>query len=437
MKKPMQHIVIVGGGAGGLELATKLGKKLGKSNKAKITLIDCNATHIWKPLLHEVAAGTLDAGQDEINYYVHASTHHYYFQLGRMTHLNRQKKEIILAPIFNNGNEEIIPQRIVNYDILVLAFGSITNDLNIKGVKENTLYLDTAHEANRFQQLFLKYLLRMQNDLQFHSDNKLNIVIVGAGATGVELAAELHYTINEAKVYGLDKINPERDIRITLIEASERILPMLPDRISSATLEELERLKIKVLTNERVSEVQHDLIITADGKEIPTTMTVWTAGIKVADFAKSLDGLEINKLNQIVVKPTLQTTRDDHVFALGDCASCIPINQELPVAPRAQAAHQQALMLAKSLALYLKHQPLLQFTYHDYGSLISLSRYDTVGNLMGKLTGTILLEGRVARWVYLSLYKKHQTAILGFWRVVLLTIANLLTKRVKPRLKLH
>lgn len=433
----MQEIVIVGGGAGGLELATKLGRKLGKNKHAKIILIDTNPTHIWKPLLHEVAAGTLDAGQDEINYYVHASSHHYHFQLGRLVSLDREKKELTLAPITNHNGQEIIPQRVVHYDILVLAFGSITNDLHVKGVREHCLFLDTAQEAAHFQQLFLKYLLRMQNDIQFHPQNKLNIVIVGGGATGVELAAELHYTMYEAKVYGLDNINPERDIKITLIEASNRILPVLPERIATSTLKELNRLGIDVLTGECVSEVSSDVITTKSGKTIPATITVWTAGVKVDDTAKQLDGLEINKLNQIVVTPTLQTTLDKSIFALGDCASCVPINLDRPVAPRAQAAHQQASLLARSLIDYSQNRPLPEFKYHDYGSLISLSQYDTLGNLMGKLTGTILLEGRIARWVYLSLYKKHQIAVLGYWRVMLLTLANILTKRVKPRLKLH
>lgn len=433
----LQHIVIVGGGAGGIELATKLGKKLGKKRKAKITLIDCNATHLWKPLLHEVAAGTWDANQDEINYYVHASSHHYYFQLGRMIKLDRQKKEITLAPVLDQQNVEIIPQRVIHYDTLVLAFGGVTNDLNIPGVKDYCLFLDTKAEADRFQQIFLKHLLRLQNEIKISPDSKLNIVIVGGGATGVELAAELHNTVTEAMAYGLDQIDPERDIKITLIEAADRILAMLPKRISVSTTKQLQRLKIQILTNERVNEVKPDALITASKKLIPATMIVWTAGIKVADFANSLDGLEVNRLNQIVVTPTLQTTKDPNIFALGDCAYCMPLNADQAVPPRAQAAHQQAQILAKSLQGYLNKEALLNFVYHDYGSLISLSRYDTVGNLMGKLTGSILIEGRIARWAYLLLAKKHQVALLGFWRVMLLTLANLLTRKVKPRLKLH
>lgn len=300
----MKHILIVGGGAGGLELATRLGKKLGRAGKAKISLVDENATHLWKPLLHEVAAGTLDANQDALNYFVHASLNHYYFQLGRMIGLNRQTKTIQLAPVMNDEDEEIIPARSVSYDVLVLAFGSITNDFGTPGVKEHALFLDDRHEADRFQQLFLKNLLQMQSTASVDETQKMRIVIVGGGATGVELAAELHYTVLQAVTYGLDNIIPERDIKITLLEAADRILPILPKRISTLATKELERRGIEVLTGERVISVSKNELKTASNKMIPATIIVWAVGVKVSEFEDKLDGLELNNRNQIVVKET-------------------------------------------------------------------------------------------------------------------------------------
>lgn len=428
-----KQIVIVGGGAGGLELATRLGKTLGKKNKAKIILVDLYPTHIWKPLLHEVAAGTLDANEDQLNYFAHASKHHFYFELGEMIHLNRQKKEISLAPIYED-HKVIIPQRTIKYDILVLAFGSLSNDLGIKGVRKHCLFLDERTQADRFQQLFFKHILRKQNQ-QDHS-YPLNIAIIGAGATGVELAAELHYTLEQVGTYGLDNINTKRDVKITLIEAADRILPGLPERVSDLTTKELHKLGIEVLTDVRVKEVEEDKIITVDGKIIPVTLVVWSAGIKGSEQVKNLDGLEFNHLNQLLVKQTLQTTKDENIFAMGDCASCPRDDTGLTVPPRAQAASQQATTLAKSLAGYIQGKPLLIYHYKDYGSLISLSKPNTVGDLMG-FTKSFLIEGTLARLAYLSLYKKHQAILHGGWRVLLLTLASSLTRKIKPRLKLH
>jgi len=426
------HIVIVGGGAGGLELATRLGKKL-----AKITLVDEQSTHLWKPLLHEVAAGTLDAGQDVLNYFVHASLHHYHFQLGRMVGLNRQAKEIILAPVTNGHDEEIIPKRTLAYDTLVLAFGSVNNDFGIPGVREHCLFLDDQLQAEHFQQLFLKNLLRLQNRIDDQEAKKISIVIVGGGATGVELAAELHYTVLQAATFGLDRINPQHDIQITLIESSARILSALPERISRLAKLELQRRGIEVLAGERVNQVGAHSIQTLNNRVLPATIVVWCAGISIPVFADKLDGLELNRLNQIVVYDTLQTTVDQNIFAFGDCACCPQAHIQQPVPPRAQAANQQAQLLAQSLPAYLRGQTLIPFKYTDYGSLISLSKFHTLGNLMGKLMGNILIEGKIARLVYLSLYKKHQIILQGYGPVILQTLANFLTRGVRPRLKLH
>lgn len=431
--KQIPHIVIVGGGAGGAELATRLGYKLGRSGQAKITLVDQNPTHLWKPLLHEVAAGTLDAHQDEMNYFVHASTHYYHFQLGRMMALFREQKEILLAPLMDAADQQIVPERRIKYDILVLALGSITNDFGVPGVKEHCVFLDERQEADRFQQLFLKYLLQMDNE---EKPQKLQIVIVGAGATGVELAAELRSSAQQAKTYGLEHIHPEKDVSIKLVEAANRILPMLPERISQLALKELHKMDVSVETNEQVTHVFDNSLHTASGKVIPATIIVWAVGVTCKSFEDKLDGLELNKRNQIVVQDTLQTTRDPNIFAFGDCAQCPQPNNTV-VPPRAQAANQQATLLAKSLPRYLNHKSLLPYIYKDYGSLVSLSHSNTLANLMGKLLGTILFEGKIARLVYISLYKKHQSILHGCMWVYLQTLSNILTRRHKPRLKLH
>jgi len=431
----LHHIVIVGGGAGGLVLATKLGNRLGKRKLARITLIDTSLTHVWKPLLHEVAVGTLDSHKDDVIYLGHAKAHHFNFQQGRMEGLDRARREVLLAPVEFEGHE-IIPRRRVGYDTLVIAIGGICNDFGTPGVKEHCQFLDTHEQAEHVQRELLNDCLRAHLQQAPLAEGQLNVAIVGAGATGVELAAELHKAARQLVAYGLDRIDPERDVKISLIEAGPAVLPALPERLSKATLKELERLKVQVFVNERVVEATDKGIKTQSGRFIPAELRIWAAGIKAPDFLQGLDGLATNRVNQLLVDETLKVTKDDHIFAMGDCASCPQPGSDKPVPPRAQAAYQQALLLAKTLPARLRGRPMRPFRYRDYGSLISLS-YSSVGSLMGNLLGTVMIEGFLARLTYLSLYKKHQLALHGLIWVMLATLINLIRLKTEPRLKLH
>ncbi len=437
MSNAVPKIVVVGGGAGGLELVTKLGKKLGKKNKAQITLVDNTHTHIWKPLLHEVAAGTLDSHEDEIEYLSQAMCSGFRFRLGRMDGLDREKKQISLAPTYSEDGIEIIPRRSFDYDYLIISVGSVSHDFGIKGVRDHCLFLDTTKQAEAFQKQLLQSYLQAHTQGRPLDEGQLNIAIVGAGATGVELCAQLHEVSHLLTAYGLDEVNPH-DVKLTLIEAADRILPGLPDNISDAALKELRELGVDVLAGERVIEVTESGIKTQSGKDIPAAIKVWAAGIKAPEFLKDIDGLETNWMNQLVVRQTLQTSLDDDIYAIGDCAACKWIGQEQNVPPRAQAAHQMASLVYKSIVNRMSGKTIPEYHYHDYGSLVSLGRYGTVGNLMGNLSrGSMMIEGLMARMMYLSLYKMHQTALFGPFRVVMLSLSHLFRRSVHPKIKLH
>jgi NADH dehydrogenase len=434
MKSKLSHIVLVGGGAGGLELVAQLGRKFGRRNKAIITLVDASLTHLWKPLLHEVAAGNFNPAEDELNYLIYAGHHHFKFCLGTLEGLNRGEKIIWLAPILDEKKQTIMPQRFLSYDILIVAVGSIANDFNTPGVREHCLFLDNRQQADYFQQCLLKHILHFPYQRSSESQS-FNLAIVGGGATGVELVAELHYAIRQMANYGFNL--DFKNVSFTLIESSNRLLPALPQHLSMMVTKQLQQLGVKIYTGARVSRVTAEGLFVQSDQFIPAAMKVWAAGIKAPDFLKNFDGLAVNSINQLLVKPTLQTTLDSAIFAFGDCANCPQPGGNKFVPPRAQAAHQQASFLVKALDNYLHNKPLPSYHYYDYGSLISLSHYETIGNLMGKITKGILLEGKLARLFYLALYKMHQIALYGLWRVTLLTIANILSHRVRPRLKLH
>jgi NADH dehydrogenase len=390
------HIVVVGGGAAGLELVTALGDSLGRKKQARITLVDGSRTHIWKPLLHSVAAGSLRRSQHELNYVAQAHWHHFRFRLGQMCGLDRVAKTITLAPTADDEGREISPEAVLPYDYLVMAIGSITNDFGTPGAAEFAVPLETPEQASRFNKRLVNAFMRAQNQATPVKPGQLHVAIIGAGATGTELAAELHRTAREIIAYGLDNIDAEADLRIVLIEAADRILPALPPRISASTEELLRKIGVEVRTGARVAEVMGDGVRLSDGQVIPSELVVWSAGVKAPDFLKDIGGLETNRINQLVVKASLQATRDDAVFAIGDCADC-PRAGGGSVPPRAQAAHQQASFMVKQLRAVMAGRPLGEYVYRDFGSLVSLGKYSTVGNLMGFIVGrSMFIEGHFA-----------------------------------------
>ncbi len=432
------QIVVVGGGAGGLQLAARLGARYGRE-KFDIILLERNRTHIWKPLLHEVAAGSLDANLDEVGYGAHAHRWGYRYFQGALKGIDRTNRQVIVSPLLDVDGSELMGEHRIRYDYLVLALGSVSNDFGVEGVKENCLSLESRRDADSFRQRLLNQCLRCSRRLSLNpeAEEYVRIAIVGGGATGVELAAELYNSASALRYYGLEVFDEKR-LKVSLLEAGPRILPALPEKLAEAAHEELEALGVEVVTGAQVSRVTPDAIETRDGKIFPADLKVWAAGVKAPDFLKDIAGLETNRNNQLLVKDTLQTTRDDRIFAIGDCASYTAPGAERPVPPRAQSAHQMAGTAYKNICALIEKKPLAAFKYEDKGSLISMSRYATVGTLMGNLVGgRMAIEGRLARFVYISLYRMHLMAIHGSIRGLGMILMGHVNQVVRPKLKLH
>jgi NADH:ubiquinone reductase (H+-translocating) len=437
----LHRVVIVGGGAGGLELATQLGDKLGRKGLAQITLIEKARTHFWKPHLHEIAAGSVDLHTRSVDYLAQSHWHCFRYRMGEMLGLDRARREVHVAPyIDEDEGEQVTGARVFGYDTLVMAVGSQNNDFGTPGVQEHAILLETPGQADRFHRRLVNACVRAHAQPKPLRAEQLQVAVIGAGATGVELVAELHKATRTLVSYGLDRIDPERDIKLNLLEAGPRILPALPERIATAAGKLLESLQVRVRTGAKVTAVTANGVQLDGGETIPAELVVWAAGVKGPDFLKDLDGLETNRINQLVVKPTLQSTRDDDVFAIGDCAAApwLGKSEGTLVPPRAQAAHQQSSHLVKQIRRRLRGEPLQPWRYRDFGSLVSLGEYSTVGNLMGALSGKNLwVDGIFARWMYLSLYKMHELALHGWWKTSLGTAARVIARSTEPRVKLH
>jgi NADH dehydrogenase len=426
--RSLHRVVIVGGGSAGLELATRLGRKFGRRARASITLVDRNRTHIWKPLLHEVASGSLNPATDSVEYIAHAARHHYRYRIGQVVGIDRANRQVFVAPSFGEEGKQVIPPRVLGYDTLVLAVGSVCNDFGTPGAAQHAIALDDPEQASRFNRRMIDACLRANAQREQLSPGQLHCAIIGAGATGVELAAELHKSMREIAAHNLDNIDFERLIRITLIEAGPRILPALPEHLSRDSAQLLVDLGAQIRCGAKVTEVTADGVKLGDKLFLPAELVVWSAGIKAPDFLRSLDGLETDRINRIVVGETLKARGDDNVFAIGDCANCVLPSETSPLPPRAQTAHQQADHLVKVIAARLKGRQLPAFRYRYFGSLVSLADYRTFGNVIGGLK----IEGLVAKLMYRALYRMHLQAVHGTFKTGLDTIAAIVAGRAKP-----
>lgn len=421
--------VIVGGGAGGLELASKLGRALGRQvGPEKILLIDRSTFHIWKPTLHEVAAGTLNPQQEGLSYSILGRSNHFSFMVGELIKFNPEAKQLTLKEVRQAGGELIIPERDITFNRCVLAIGSGSNFFGTPG-SEHAYVLENAQDAQNFH----SHLLNLFARAAYSESKQLNVAIVGAGATGVELSAEMMEAYHE--IHSNSGSSQHFRINITLIEAAPRILSGLPEKVSVQATSALRQKQIRVMTGTKVSSIHTDKVETDKG-DVSADVVVWAAGIKAADRNQEY-GLPVNRINQFEVNNRLETPFAG-VYALGDCAAC-PWEEGKFVPARAQAAHQQADYLCDAFVAEGKGKAFDKaFEYKDSGSLVSLGNNHGVGNLMGSLSGgNFFIEGLIAKYMYMSLHLMHHKAILGYGKTALLALARVAQKRVSGRLKLH
>ncbi|MBS0380940.1 MAG: NAD(P)/FAD-dependent oxidoreductase [Proteobacteria bacterium] len=435
MQSDAQRIVIVGGGIAGIEIAAALGRMARRHRRRhrpfpSITLIDSDFAHVWKPMLHTIAAGTRDISQQQTPYIAEARDAGFAFRPGKLIGLDRAARTLRLAAITAPDGRQLAPESSVGYDTLIIAIGSEANDFGTPGVTEYCWRIDARQQAVAFNR---ELRLRMAQCLA--QGTQLSVAIVGGGATGVELAAELVQLTDTLAAY--DGGDLARRMTVTLAEAGPRLLPAFPEDISAASKSRLEALGIHVLLDAQVGAAQADAFVLSNGRHIPASLKVWAAGVKAPDLLAHLDGLETNRANQLVVTPQLRTTRDPRIFAVGDCASLTPPGAKRPLPPTSQVAHQQARHLIRNLPHAVLRGGLIpDFAYHDFGSLVSLADYDAYGSLgkFGLLSG-VTFRGRLAHLSHVLLYRSHQATLHGFWRGSLLWLIDWLNARVRAPIR--
>lgn len=434
MLENARKVVIIGGGAGGLELAAKLGRQFGPR---QIILVDKSAYHIWKPSLHEVAAGTLDIHREGLSYAMLAKDCGFTYVHGEVVHIDRATQTILVKALDSEQGVQLLPGRSLQYDTLVLAVGSKCNFFNTPGAAEHAVALDSTSQAESFRMRLLRAMMTADQAKASDPEHKVHIAIVGGGATGVELAAELTEACADIAYYGLTHLDPSKDVCITILEGAPRILAPLPEKLSIAAHSLLTQRGVNVKTKVRVASVSADAVCDTEGNRFPADLCVWAAGIEAPAFLADL-GLPVNRINQLVVDANMRS-EDPNVFAFGDCAQ-VKWFEDKFLPARAQVAHQQASFLCAVLSASLKGQPAPKqaFQFHDHGSLVSVGQSQGVGSLMGVLLGkSLFVEGLIARLMYMSLHLMHHMAFLGAVRTGMLAVGRLFLSRSAPRVKLH
>jgi NADH:ubiquinone reductase (H+-translocating) len=423
------RIVIVGGGVAGLELATKLADRLGRAGKAEVTLVDRSSAHAWKPMLHAFAAGTAQPRQHRVSFLDHARRHHFRFWPGEMCGLDRASRMVKLASFLLPDGKTELPSCALGYDVLVITAGSRTNDWTTPGVAEHCIYIDDLRDAELLNRRLVTELL-----LAIAERKAMNFVIVGAGATGVELAAELSRSFDIAAAYGAEIVRSL--LKVTLIDRDQHILAGLPDVISNAADPRLRRAGVEIVTDTGVRAVHEREVELADGRKLNADITVWAAGVKGPAFPDGLDGLGVTSAGLLMVGPTLQTLEDERIFALGDCARLNSPSTGKSLPQTAQVARQQARHLARQLPAWLAGEPMQPFHYRDRGILVSLAGYDAFG-IFGR-RGALprrFIRGRLAQLSYAMLYRLHQIEVHGFWRGILACLADGFNRLAFPRIR--
>ncbi|WP_196593034.1 NAD(P)/FAD-dependent oxidoreductase [Pectinatus sottacetonis] len=360
MSEKRPHVVIIGAGFGGIKAA-----KLLANEAVDVTLIDRNNYHLFQPLLYQVSTSMLSI--DEIAYPTRA-----FFR-------KHKNVRFMLAHVqgFDPENKEVItPYKRVKYDYLIIAAGSTTNYFGMNNLAYTTYGMKTLREAIHIR----NHVLHMFERAERESDptirkRMLTFVCVGGGPTGIEEAgslSELIYNAMKDEYHGLDM----NEVSIILIEATDKVLPMMPPDLRDETVKILQSKKVDVRLNTQVVDCSEDSLTLKDGSKIDTNTVIWAAGVKAVPVIEKL-GSEVDRAGRVIVNKTLQVPGHPEIFAIGDCSHLEQNGR--PLATIAPVATQGALVCVENIKKLIKGQTdLEEFVYHDVGSMATIGRGQAV-----------------------------------------------------------
>ena len=357
------HVVIVGGGFGGLNAAKALRKA-----PVDVTMVDSNNYHLFQPLLYQVAIAGLDA--DDIAYPTRGIVRklgNVAFRLGRVTGLDAGARTVTLA----DGAT-------LTYDRLVLAAGAVTNTFGVPGADTNALGMKTLRDAEQIRSAILRRFEAAASDVAANrqlAPGALSIAIVGGGPTGVELAGGLHELVQRVLARDFPDL-PVDGGTITLVEATDRVLGTFAPRLSDRAARTLERMGVTLALGTGVQAIEPGVVVLADGRRIAAGTIIWAAGVKAGPLAQA-SGLPLGRGGRIDVDDRLRVATHPEVFAVGDIALSLDKHGE-PLAQVAQVAIQGGRHAGATLAAEVAGRPTRPFRYRDKGTMATIGRHAAV-----------------------------------------------------------
>lgn len=355
MQKTSQkpRVVILGAGFGGLTAARKM------AGFADVTVVDRHNFQTFLPLLYQVSTAGLAA--DHVAHPIRGALRKTGIQFRMGTPIAVDHK---------NKNVKLDSSEVLDFDYLVVALGSATADFGIPGVTEHALGMKSVHEALVIR---AEVLRRFEDLCRFEDDTMFSISVVGGGPTGVEMAGAFAELVRGPLKH--DQANAAAHIKINLIEAGPRILPMFSEKLSAHGKKDLEKLGVTVHLNTAVKEIGPRKIEMKDGSSLPSEVTIWAAGVKGEPTAAKLNLPLVN--TRIDVDNTLQVKNYPHIFAIGDIAGFIGKDgRMLPMV--APVAMQQGRHVARQIKSMVAGQALKPFKYIDKGSMATIGRHKAI-----------------------------------------------------------
>lgn len=399
-----------------------------------MVLVDRSLGHVWKPRLHEIATAMQSPLAAESSFLGHASAHGYRFEIGELQQIDPAARSVTLAALFGPDGEEVLPERTLSYGRLVLALGSEENDFGTPGAQEHCLFLNSTEQAVRIRDALLVGAFRVARAQQA----ELSVVVIGGGATGVELSAEIHHAMDALWVHepGLDRSR----VRLTVVEASDRLLSANPPEVSAYASQALEARRVEVILGDRVASIDPAGVLLQSGRRIEAQLRIWTAGIRGPRVFERMSALPRTRSGRVQVDGHLRCPGLPGVYALGDCAEWIDPATQRPAPYTAQIASAQARYLAAALAAQREGREVPLFRFESAGAIVSLGDGGAAGNLttrFGRHSRDQFVQGLSARLVYAALYRRHELAIHGWRGALARLLSDWLGRTWQPELKLH
>ncbi|MCC7372342.1 MAG: NAD(P)/FAD-dependent oxidoreductase [Chloroflexi bacterium] len=413
------RIVILGAGFGGLTTAIELGKQAQAGLRAEVLLIDRVNFHLFTPMLYQVATGLVEPGHVAYPARLIAQDYGFRFREGTVEAIDLDRRQVTVSG-------EAIP-----YDRLVLALGSVTNYFGNASIEAHAASLKTLGDAVAIRNRVLDAFERAEATRDAQERKRLlTFVVVGGGATGIELVSSLQTLIRNGLLPGYPRIEAS-DVRVVLAEAGPRLLNGMDPWLGETAARRMQEHGIELLLGNPATEVSEDGIAFKDGQRIESRTVIWAAGVRPSPVTAALE-VERGKDGRLVVTPELHLSAYPDVYALGDCAWFpIPEDSGRPAPPNAQTAVRQAPVVAGNVAASLCGEPQDIYLYSNEGNLVALGQGDGVA-----LVGPARLEGFPAWVTWRGFYLAQLMGFKNRLAVLLDWTSAYFGNRLAPRLDL-